>query len=222
MVEFIILDHSLTESEFETKVASLLGYAANECITTLAVVPSALERAAVAIGSNANISLASLSLSAASTYTEVAILECAMALENGADEIVIPLNIGSIKQGDVSEAVGRIEVIAEEISGSALLSVYIDSSKFSSFGDLKVALDAAIQSGADSITMNVDCGEVAYLGEVSDYLLARNVDLDRLVSLKVVISGSIDNCDAVCTKFIAKHNLGEIDCSCALKLLIQL
>ena len=184
--------------------------------------PCYLERAAVAIGDSTDITLSSLSLFASSTYTEVAILECAMALENGADEIVMPINIGAIKQGDIAEAIGRIEVIAEEISDSALLSIYIDNSKFRKFEDIKIAIDVAIRSGADTVALNFDASVVSHLREIADYLIIKNRGLEKTISLNIVIDGTIDNCKIAAERFIADNGLSELHNIEALRLSILL
>lgn len=207
MVEFIILDSSLTDAEFESKVETVIGYAEESGTTTLSVYPSFLERAAIAIEGCSDISLASLSLSAAHTYTEVAMLECAMALENGADEIVVPINISTVRQGALEEAMGRIEAIAEEIGDGALLSVYLDNTKFTSFEPIKEVIRALASSSANSLTIDIDGSKISYLKESADYLLQVNKELNSSLSLKVTMASTTGEFDQAASNFIESQGL---------------
>ena len=54
------------------------------------------------------------------TFLEVKMLEVAMAVENGADEVDIVVNVGKILSGAYDEAANEIEVLREESDGATL------------------------------------------------------------------------------------------------------
>ena len=54
------------------------------------------------------------------TFLEVKMLEVAMAIENGADEVDVVINVGKILTGAYDEAANEIEVLRGESDGAAL------------------------------------------------------------------------------------------------------
>ena len=54
------------------------------------------------------------------TFLEVKMLEVAMAVENGADEVDIVINVGKVLSGAYDEAANEIEVLREESDGATL------------------------------------------------------------------------------------------------------
>lgn len=85
------------------------------------------------------------------TFLEVKLLDVAMALENGADEIDVVANIGAIKSGDIDFSMSEIAAIAEEIDGEALLKVIIETGALESDSLIYDASLAAMRAGADFI-----------------------------------------------------------------------
>lgn len=85
------------------------------------------------------------------TFLEVKLLDVAMAIENGADEIDIVANIGALREGDIELAAGEIEAIAAEIDDDALLKVIIESGVLDDEELIYKTSLAMIHSGADFI-----------------------------------------------------------------------
>lgn len=83
------------------------------------------------------------------TFVEVKLLDVAMALENGADEIDVVANIGAIKEGNIELAAAEIEAIASEIDGDAVLKVIIESGVLEDEQLIYDASMAMIKAGAD-------------------------------------------------------------------------
>ena len=54
------------------------------------------------------------------TFLEVKMLEVAMAIENGADEVDVVINVGEILSGAYDEAANEIEVLRGESDGATL------------------------------------------------------------------------------------------------------
>ena len=85
------------------------------------------------------------------TFLEVKLLDVAMALENGADEIDVVANVGAIKSGDIELAMSEIAAIAEEIDGEAVLKVILETGSLDDSELIYKASAAAIEAGADFI-----------------------------------------------------------------------
>lgn len=206
MVEFVISSSELSEEVLKSKIGAVLDSLSSDQTCSIAVVPRFLECAAVSVSSRENISICSLSLFAAQTYTEVAILEVAMALENGADQIEIPMNIGLINEENFAELQSRIEVIAEEIGDSAELSLLIDSNKLDSFDLLSKAIIVGIDAGATMIALNCKGSEeVKFLRESLEFVAKYNSN----VKIKVAIQSSIESYKSDVKNFIAKCGAKE-------------
>ena len=84
------------------------------------------------------------------TFLEVKILEVAMAIENGADEVDIVVNVGKILTGAYDEAANEIEVLREESDG-ATLKVILETGALKSPEMIYNASLLAMAAGADFI-----------------------------------------------------------------------
>ena len=77
-------------------------------------------------------------------------LEVAMAIENGADEVDVVLNVGKILSKAYDEAANEIEVLREEAE-DATLKVIIESGALSTCDNIYQASLLAMAAGADFI-----------------------------------------------------------------------
>ena len=84
------------------------------------------------------------------TFLEVKMLEVAMAIENGADEVDVVLNVGKILSKAYDEAANEIEVLREEAE-DATLKVIIESGALSTCDNIYQASLLAMAAGADFI-----------------------------------------------------------------------
>ncbi len=85
------------------------------------------------------------------TFLEVKLLEVAMAIESGAEEIDVVINCGAVLQGDMELAVAEIKAIVEEIGGDALLKVIIESGTLCDEQLIYDTTLAMMEAGADFI-----------------------------------------------------------------------
>ncbi len=85
------------------------------------------------------------------TYLEVKMLEMAMAVENGADEVDMVMNIGAFIDGEDDVAVGEIGVLRREIGDDVTLKVIIESGVLSSLDAIRRATLLAASAGADFV-----------------------------------------------------------------------
>lgn len=84
------------------------------------------------------------------TFLEVKMLEVAMAIENGADEVDIVVNVCKILTGAYDEAANEIEVLREESDG-ATLKVILETGALKSPEMIYNASLLAMAAGADFI-----------------------------------------------------------------------
>ena len=84
------------------------------------------------------------------TFLEVKMLEVAMAIENGADEVDVVINVGEILSGAYDEAANEIEVLREESDG-ATLKVILETGALKSPELIYNASLLAMAAGADFI-----------------------------------------------------------------------
>ena len=61
------------------------------------------------------------------SFVEVKALEVAMAIENGADEVDIVMNVGKVLEGNYDEAASEVEVIRQEMGDETILKVILET-----------------------------------------------------------------------------------------------
>ena len=100
------------------------------------------------------------------TFLEVKMLEVAMAIENGADEVDVVLNVGKILSGSLDEAANEIEVLREEAEG-ATLKVILETGALRTPELIRQASLLAMQAGADFIKTSTGKIDVAATPEAA-------------------------------------------------------
>jgi len=81
------------------------------------------------------------------TLTEVKVFEAMRAVEMGASEIDMVMNIGALKSGDTGFLEEDIRSVAEAVKGSAITKVIIECCLLSD-GEKRAACKAAVDAGA--------------------------------------------------------------------------
>jgi deoxyribose-phosphate aldolase len=90
-------------------------------VASVCVYPPFVENVGLAIdGTPMRITSVAGGFPASQTFLEVKMLEVAMAIENGADEVDIVLNVGKMLSGNYDEAANEVEVLREESEGATL------------------------------------------------------------------------------------------------------
>lgn len=85
------------------------------------------------------------------TYPEVKMLECSMAMENGADEIDMIIDLGAVRMGRHDEASSQVRIIKEELDDDVVLKVIIETASFESLDQIYNACMVALEGGADFV-----------------------------------------------------------------------
>lgn len=140
-------------TDFTTKVINLdKVYPEAGGVAAVCIYPNFVETVGLAIG-NADIAIASVAggFPSSQTFIEVKILETAMAVEQGADEIDMVINVGEIMAGRYDTAGSEIALIREELGDDIVLKVILESGIYKDTKILYKAAMIAMASGADFI-----------------------------------------------------------------------
>lgn len=121
-------------------------------VASVCVYPTFVETVGMGLG-DSEIRIASVAggFPAAQTFLEVKILEAAMAVENGADEIDTVLNPGEVMAGSLSQAGSELEALREEIGEDITLKVIIESGVLADADTIRRAAITAMAAGADFV-----------------------------------------------------------------------
>ena len=94
-------------------------------VASICIYPPFVETVGVVVdGTDMRITSVAGGFPSSQTFLEVKVLEVAMAVENGADEIDIVLNVGKMLEGHYDEVANEVEVIRTETSPEVVLKVY--------------------------------------------------------------------------------------------------
>ncbi len=85
------------------------------------------------------------------TFMEVKALECAMAVESGADEVDVVLNVGMMLSGEYDQAQAEIALLRDEVGEDTTLKVIIESGVLDSPELIYAASLLSAQAGADFV-----------------------------------------------------------------------
>ena len=97
-------------------------------VASICIYPPFVETVGVVVdGTDMRITSVAGGFPSSQTFLEVKVLEVAMAVENGADEIDIVLNVGKMLEGHYDEVANEVEVIRTETSPEVVLKVIIVS-----------------------------------------------------------------------------------------------
>lgn len=97
-------------------------------VASICIYPPFVETVGVVVdGTDMRITSVAGGFPSSQTFLEVKVLEVAMAVENGADEIDSVLNVGKMLEGHYDEVANEVEVIRAEMSPEVVLKVIIES-----------------------------------------------------------------------------------------------
>lgn len=163
---------SLNERDTATSitefVSNTIANCGGELPASFCVFPSMIESAAVAIsGQNVALTAVCGAFPSGQTYIEVKMLEVAMAIENGADEIDFVIDIGAVIEGQIELAKAEIATIVEEIDGEAVVKVILETGVLQDEQLIYDASMAAMQAGADFIKTSTGKTEIGATPEAA-------------------------------------------------------
>lgn len=155
--------------EFATKCAAFYHeYPHIPNVASICVYPSFVETVGLSIdGTPMRITSVAGGFPASQTFLEVKALECAMAVESGADEIDIVMNVGMILKGHYEEAASEVQVLRDELSEDITLKVIIESGALKDPEHIRAASLLSIFAGADFIKTSTGKIDVAATPEAA-------------------------------------------------------
>ena len=137
-------------------------------VASICIYPSFVETVGLAVdGTPMRITSVAGGFPAAQTFLEVKALEVAMAIENGADEVDIVLNVGRMLTGEYDEAANEVEVIRSEMDRDVVLKVIIESGALKTPGLIRDASLLSMLAGADFVKTSTGKIDVAATPEAA-------------------------------------------------------
>lgn len=150
LYDLMLTSKLISEKKVSENVSYLIENGNN--YASICVTPAHVESVGVALG-DSEIGITAMINS--DTYCEVVMLECAMAIENGADEIELSLNIAELAEKEDGKIKSELSLIKEEIENEALLKVDIMADMLTD-EQLQRAVKAAVVAGADFVVTTYD------------------------------------------------------------------
>lgn len=136
-------------------------------VASICIYPSFVETVGLVVdGSPMRITAVAGGFPSSQTFLEVKMLEAAMAIENGADEIDIVLNAGKMLTGAYDEAANEIEVLRAESAGT-VLKVILETGALKTPELIRKASLLSMFAGADFIKTSTGKIDVAATPEAA-------------------------------------------------------
>lgn len=183
-------------------------------VAAICVAPSFIENVGLVLGDNSPVALCSVSggFPTAHTFLEVKMLECSMAIENGAEEIDVVINVGDVLYSSGEIAASELAVIREELGDDTLLKVIIESGELKNEALIRKATNIAIGAGADFVKTSTGKTPVSATYEAVMYICeeikAYYESTGLMVGVKVA-GGVTSSEDAARYYTIVQNVLGE-------------
>ena len=137
-------------------------------VASICVYPSFVETVGLAVdGTPMRITSVAGGFPASQTFLEVKALEIAMAVENGADEIDIVMNVGHMLSGEYNEAASEVEMLREECTEDVVLKVIIESGALKTPELIRKASLLSMFAGADFVKTSTGKIDVAATPEAA-------------------------------------------------------
>ena len=186
-------------------------------VASICTYPSFVETVGLAVdGTPMRITSVAGGFPAAQTFLEVKALEVAMAIENGADEVDIVLNVGRMLTGEYDEAANEVEVIRAETDPEVVLKVIIESGALKTPELIRKASLLSMFAGADFVKTSTGKIDVAATPEAAVVMCHAIRDYYEKTGRKVgfkAAGGVRTPQDAVLYYTIVREILGEEWCT---------
>lgn len=155
-------------------------------VASICVYPSFVETVGLAVdGTPMRITSVAGGFPASQTFLEVKALEVAMAVENGADEIDIVLNVGKMLTGEYDEAAAEVELLVKEKGDDVVLKVIIESGALKTPELIRKASLLSMFAGADFIKTSTGKIDVAATPEAAVVMCQAIRDYYEKTGIKV-------------------------------------
>lgn len=182
-------------------------------VASVCIYPAFVETAGLVI-SDSKMAITSVTggFPASQTYLEVKMLETAMAVENGADEIDIVINVGKMLEGHYDEVANEVEVLRGEAGEDVVLKVILETGALKTPELIRRAALLAMFAGADFVKTSTGKIDVAATPEAAVVMCRAIRDYydktGRMVGFKPA-GGVRSAADAVLYYTVVREILGE-------------
>lgn len=217
MLDATILDVScsdLSASEYAKSVLAKTHSVQLPNVASICVSPLFIESVGLVLGEESPVALCSVAAGfpLSHTFLEVKMLECAMAVENGADEIDVVINVGDVISGSGEIALSELKVLRDELGDDIVLKVIIESGTLQTEENIRKATNIAIGAGADFVKTSTGKNGVGATYEavvtICEVIKEYYEETGKMVGVKV--SGGVSTADkAVDYYTIISQILGE-------------
>ena len=153
---------------------------------SVCVWPSFIDVAGLALGGS-RIAITSVAggFPSSQTFIEVKMLEAAMAVESGADEIDIVISVGELLDGEADRMAGTIALLREELGPDTVLKVIVESGVLKTPRLIRDASLLAMLAGADFVKTSTGKTEVAATPEAAVVICTAIRDYHRQTGRRV-------------------------------------
>lgn len=206
-------DSEQSVSDFARRAAEFgVDYPHLQSVASICVYPPFVETVGLAIDATPlRITSVVGGFPSSQTFLEVKMLETAMAIENGADEVDMVINVGKILAEAYDEAAAEVEVIRGEAE-DATLKVILETGALATPALIRSASLIAMAAGADFIKTSTGKIEVSATAEATVVMCEAIRDYHATTGRKVGFkaAGGIRTAeDAALYYTIVKEILGE-------------
>lgn len=182
-------------------------------VASICIYPPFVETVGVAVGDTPmRITSVSGGFPSSQTFLEVKMLETAMAVENGADEIDIVINVGKMLEGHYDEMANEVEVLRSEAGEDVVLKVILETGALRTPELIRRAALLSMFAGADFVKTSTGKIDVAATPEAAVVMCRAIKDYHertgRMVGFKPA-GGVCSASDAVLYYTIVREILGE-------------
>ncbi len=194
-------------------VAFYADYPAIANVASICIYPPFVETVGVAVDDTPmRITSVAGGFPSSQTFLEVKMLETAMAVENGADEIDIVINVGKMLEGHYDEVANEVEVLRGEAGEDVVLKVILETGALKTPELIRRAALLAMFAGADFVKTSTGKTDVAATPEAAVVMCHAIRDYydktGRMVGFKPA-GGVRSAADAVLYYTIVREILGE-------------
>ena len=182
-------------------------------VATICVYPSFVDIVGLGVaGTNIGVTSVAGGFPAAQTFLEVKMLEVAMAIENGADEIDVVMNAGEMAEGEFDRLANDLALLCKEAGQEVTFKVIIESGMLEKAEDVYRASLLAIFSGADFVKTSTGKSQygatprsaMVICNAIKDYYLQTGINVG------IKLAGGIRTVDdAVLYYTIVENMLGK-------------
>jgi deoxyribose-phosphate aldolase len=137
-------------------------------VASICVYPSFVDVVGLTLG-NSPIAITSVAggFPSSQTFIEVKMLEVAMAVESGADEVDVVITIGEMLDGEYDRMASTLEILREEVGENAVLKVIIESGALKTPELIRTASLLSMFAGADFVKTSTGKIDVAATPEAA-------------------------------------------------------